>query len=948
MDPISRQLELIAGEKIRDLRKMYIEDRQKYSPEVLWTHGISNNGLWFDSTGTRMFVTDVTLDTVTRYQLSTAWNVTTATAIQSISILAAVTNTAGTAPYIAPTSVGAVQGVFLKSDGTQIYFADSTGDAIRQYKLTTAWDLNTIVSEDKFLAINPTDGNAETSPYSPFIDSTGTRLFVMGAGTDTVFRFTLTTAWDVSTAVFHSKRSVATEETGPTGMTWRADGTKFYVFGTTGDDITQYDLSTAWDLSTATPVGTFSVASVDATMYGIFIHPSGTSFYGVGSGYTNATYGRMIHEYSLSTDWSITSASYLRNKLTRSRLKSAANIQFNNTGNRLYLLDVSSQCLNQYQLSTAWDVSTLSPLATDGSKDLRLEAQDTATRGFYIKPDGTALYTVGTTNDRVYQYSLTTAWDISTAVYQNFYNVRKYSTTAVASTTATGASGQAIITVASTTGIEVAQMVTGTGISGNPSNVWVTAINTSTRAVTLSANLTAAASGTYSFWYGLQTPSALTFNPDGTKMYVTCYTDDANHEYNLSTPWDITTATPSYRTNTLSATETTMLGMMFNPDGTRVFVTGTGADAVLQWDLTTPYDIRTIVSSSYRLFRTYGIMQRSGSKWQWYLGGIGSAPSGFTFNNDGTILYVSDDSPDGITSVPLNTAWDVSTAQPDNAIRLSVDQYVSSPQSLFINRDGTKMYITDGTGDKIVEFNITNGNIDTAVYVQQFAVGAQDTSPVSVSFSDDGLTMFLLGQTAIANAGLGIVASEEYIYQYGLTTAWDISTASFSNKFFRVTPQLTSPAGIYFKPDGTKFYVVGTSTDSVFSYEMSTPWDISTSSYTGNTIPIGSVDTAPVAIFFNDKGNRMFVLGQTAVAAPMFIDEINDGYGLYGSEEAIYQFTLSDPWMLPSASYDSVCKSTRRMSSTPVGLRLSADGTKFYFLESTTGSNTVYQFPIHL
>lgn len=59
-----------------------------------------------------------------------------------------------------------------------------------------------------------------------------------------------------------------------------------------------------------------------------------------------------------------------------------------------------------------------------------------------------------------------------------------------------GASGQAVITTASTTGVTVGQLITGTGIPTVPGGVFVIAVVANT-SVTISASLTATASGTY-------------------------------------------------------------------------------------------------------------------------------------------------------------------------------------------------------------------------------------------------------------------------------------------------------------------------------------------------------------------------------------------------------------------------------------------------------------------
>jgi hypothetical protein len=59
------------------------------------------------------------------------------------------------------------------------------------------------------------------------------------------------------------------------------------------------------------------------------------------------------------------------------------------------------------------------------------------------------------------------------------------------------------------------------------------------------------------------------------------------------------------------------------------------------------------------------------------------------------------------------------------------------------------------------------------------------------------------------------------VYQYNLSTPWDVSTASYANKSFNVNVYETDLAGIWFKDDGTKFYVTGFTSDIVWEFTIS-------------------------------------------------------------------------------------------------------------------------------
>ena len=133
----------------------------------------------------------------------------------------------------------------------------------------------------------------------------------------------------------------------------------------------------------------------------------------------------------------------------------------------------------------------------------------------------------------------------------------------------------------------------------------------------------------------------------------------------------------------------------------------------------------------------------------------------------------------------------------------------SAPTGLFIGSAGTKMYVNGSTGDDVNEYTLgTAWDITTATFVTTFSTSAQDTNPQDIFFKPDGLSMFVIGST------------NDTVFQYTLSTAWDISTASYASKSFVVATQEPTPLGFWFKPDGLVMYVVGSSSDTVSQYTL--------------------------------------------------------------------------------------------------------------------------------
>ena len=182
----------------------------------------------------------------------------------------------------------------------------------------------------------------------------------------------------------------------------------------------------------------------------------------------------------------------------------------------------------------------------------------------------------------------------------------------------------------------------------------------------------------------------------------------------------------------------------------------------------------------------------------------------------------------------------------------SISSQETSPTGLFIGSAGTKMYVNGSSGDDVNEYTLgTAWDITTATFVQIFSTAAQDTAPQDIFFKPDGLSMFVLGGT------------NDTVFQYTLTVAWDISTASYASKSFSVTTQEAAPLGLWFKTDGLSMYVVGSTSDTVFQYTLSTAWDVSTASYASISYSVAAQDTSPVQVNLSADGLKMWVLGST-------------------------------------------------------------------------------------
>jgi hypothetical protein len=266
------------------------------------------------------------------------------------------------------------------------------------------YNLSSATYDNKSFSVTAQENNA----VGLFLSTDGTKMYTCGASGDDINEYSLGTAWDISTASYVRIKLVLANIINPSQVVFSPDGLNMYVIGinpATSNDylLAQYTLSTAWNVSTASYVRNFAVGSAIVGGWSMAFKDDGTKLYTLTSGNLD------LNEYNLSTAWDISTTSFVQ--------AGAFNINtgvFFATGSILFV-GLNGNIL-KYALSTAWDIST----ATYTGETLTLSG---APYNFYVKSDGTKLYYMDNSNDTIYQYS-TVAYsqtlDLSTGTYFSF------------------------------------------------------------------------------------------------------------------------------------------------------------------------------------------------------------------------------------------------------------------------------------------------------------------------------------------------------------------------------------------------------------------------------------------------------------------------------------------------------------------------------------------------
>jgi hypothetical protein len=266
-----------------------------------------------------------------------------------------------------------------------------------------------------------------------------------------------------------------------------------------------------------------------------------------------------------------------------------------------------------------------------------------------------------------------------------------------------------------------------------------------------------------------------------------------------------------------------------------------------------------------------------------------------------------------------DSAWNINLADVTYVAEHNLTPPITANAfALTFSTDGTKLYVCGITQfpprrDEVVQYSLSTAfDISTASYDNiKFNPSSQDTYPMGIAFNTDGTKMFLVG------------SGTHVVFQYSLSTPWDIGTASYDN----LSISAGGAFGIHFNADGTKMYTIGYDFEvaGVRSFSLSTGFDLSTAtddltSYSSIAVTGGN----PYAAALNPDGTKMYILGY--------------------SNKSIYRYSLSTAFDVSTATYDNESISLDTELNTTYNMEISRDGTKIYVVGDTGSSISVLQF----
>lgn len=454
-----------------------------------------------------------------------------------------------------------------------------------------------------------------------------------------------------------------------------------------------------------------------------------------------------------------------------------------------------------------------------------IAGQDTSPRGLSFNNDGTKIFVVGQVTDTLYEYDLSIAYDLSAG---GFY-------------------------------------------SGN------------------------------SFFLGSQTllPKSVFFNTDGTKFFIAGADNRTIFEYDLTTPFTLDSGVSfSGVSFSFSGEMTSISGTTFNPDGFQMYATGNFEDTVFEYTLTTAFDLTTASFSG----NSFNVSAQDG------------APLSITFSDDGAFMFMVGNITNDVFKYSLSPAFDIG-----GTVLFTGESFAFSPDDVAVadfifNTDGSKAFAMGDSGNAVLQYDFTvNYSLNNIAFSGfKMSTAGQDSLMVGMGFNADGTKLVMLGDLT------------DEIYEYDLQTPFTPAEGvSFTGKSFAIAED-PSPHGFTFNDDGTKFFIVGTSTETIYEYFLSTPYDVSTAAAT-NSFSVISEETIPKAVAFNTDGTKMFIVG--------------------AANNTVFEYTLSVGFDLSSTvtfTGNSFSVATEETSCS--ALRFNPDGSRFFILG--VNSDTLFEYEL--
>ena len=805
------------------------------------------------------------------------------------------------------------------------------------------------------------DGNLNLNSYiyDIAISPDGKTLMVLNGGNGkTIYQFELKTPFDLRTQQYVKFVSFTTE-TYPYGMWWHPDGLRFWLVGTTIDGISEYSVDIPWSLPKDEPT---LVKSMDSNLIdggeneenarGIVWKPDGTKVFVVGTGRDT------IQQYAVTgsnNNFNINALKQEHEIPVLQEETEPTGIQFTSDGSQMFVVGSTKDELIRYKLSKNWDISTA---RFKEIFDISADSGETTPHMIYLPYDQNRLYTGGSGADEInvfefdeslYNHSssldrlnISTDTDIygnvdvygkltlrQSPIIDTEPNFEHGLISETGSIKASSISNPIDITKLSFEyGSKDGGYQYSYGFDGNLNlNSYIYDIAISPDGKTLM--VLNGGNGKTIYQFELKTPFDLRtqqyvkfvsfttetypygmwWHPDGLRFWLVGTTIDGISEYSVDIPWslpkDEPTLVKSMDTNLIDGggDETHPTGIVWKPDGTKVFVVGYSRDTVQQYAVTgSVFDIHTLKQE-----HEIPVLQEE------------TTPTGIQFTSDGSQMFVIGYQMDELIQYDLSKNWDISTARVKSTFNVGTDSGETTPYMIYLSYDQKKFYVGGSQADEINVFKLPDANTTSSLARNKFTIA----SSTDVYGDLDVYGNVILRQTPTFKTepefthGLIAVSSSFKFTDSSISSPIDLSTAE-SKQTSADPTGIGDIYSIHFSPDGRRLILMDdTSVDKIYQYDLSIPWDVSSLDTTSKgEFNFSSFESQAYAMNLSMDGSYLFIVG--------------------AGDDGINSFRLSTPFDITTATHERVMDSNLIAGGDdetyPSGIVVKPDGTKFYLM----------------
>jgi len=785
----------------------------------------------FSPDGRKMYMYCARESNLYQIELSSPWDITTALPLDNIS----------------PTRLNKIPYTLLFGNSGSSLYVSYTDASIDQFTLNPPYNVNGAQFKSNIL-FGPSSPYYSTGKFPQSVDllygmgfnSDGSSLYVAQGRTATM-QINLDQPYELDTAnidlskyKFHITGGVSGEYV-PTGFDFSPDGSKYYQIGTINQRIAEFNLPEPFNPNTAVLANLFVLSNRDTAPHGLKWGNAGSSFYFYGDqrkGYfqhnctipyqantgANVGFFRHFHAPDVGT---VNQSSYTE-------------LNFTPDGNTLMVSHWTAGITVPVRLRTPWALNSI----LNGYSNLML----TNANGLDLDIPGEKLYMYYDAN--IHQYT----FDIPGEVGSIRYN--KHTTSF---TTDVGRSVDSMHF-----SHDGANLYIGSKAS-NCITQWSVATPWDIGSISLVSNLNLNVVGA-----NVVSPTALTFSEDGTKMYVGSDFRDRVYEFDLTGPWDITTASNT-RSFLISARESIIGSVQFSPDGRNMYISGSGTNEVSQYRVPNAWILDNSVTNTENLTRIRVTPTQT-------------LTQGALFSRNGKRLYFYNRSGQGVRMFHATNAWSVINCDYGYFTDTGSRRYYDSEWS----STGNTLYFTQGAyldqyrvGSSYNVDTIDFGNLVQRIHTNSLSLTTRHIEMANnYLFMHDDYTTF-----------------QERIHRYQFKenstgSDYDLDSIDFFVKPLPLKQGEPGLQGVQISPDSSNIFLLGPG--AIYPYSLSTSGDIGTLS-NSQSQPIytySAINNAGRGMRFSEDGTKIFLLGSQASRRSLIEIDLPTPYNLTGATHA--------------------------------------------------------------